>query len=245
MLKGSKPAFQLLITNSIASVLIMLLPMLVFVWMPGHAAPWYELGIYPREWKGLIGLIFAPVIHQNTTHLFSNVLPLGVLSFLSLWMVGRRFFWLSLGLMLLGGLLTWFIGRPSYHIGGSGLVYGYVGFLISAGIIAENTRLLAITLLTVFLYGSMVWGLLPLMPDVSFESHLSGALAGVFWAFVFKSSLPKRVAYSWETEPDEVEEKEKEESDSEAMSGLPGIEVQYEWVPGKPNKESPEATRGD
>lgn len=247
-----KPRLRRMKTNpilpfSIASLLMMLIPMLVFVWMPGHEAPWYELGIYPREWKGLVGLVFAPFIHQNATHLFSNVLPLGVLSFLTLWIVGRRFFGLSLGLILLGGLLTWLIGRPSYHIGASGLIYGYVGFLMAAGIVADNVRLLAFTMLAVFLYGSMVWGLLPLQPDVSFESHISGALAGVFWAFVFKSILPKRTKYSWETEPDEPEEGQADEHEHGAgpFSGHQSMQIQYEWVSKNPKTESPKLEEED
>lgn len=209
----------------------MLAPMLVFMWMPGYDAPWYQLGIYPREWKGLIGVVLAPFIHQNATHLFSNVLPLGVLSFLTLWIVGRRFFMLTVGLIVVGGLMTWLIGRPSYHIGGSGLIYGYVGFLITAGIVAENARLLAFTLLTVFLYGSMVWGLMPLQPDVSFESHISGALAGIVWAVLFKSYLPKRETYSWETEADE-------EETHETASMQPDLQIHYEWVSKKGSDES-------
>lgn len=210
-------------------MLFMILPMLTYVWMPGHQTPWYTFGIYPRELHGLWGLVCAPFIHGNTAHLFSNVLPLGVLSFLSLWVVRRHFYALTLAIIVLGGLLTWFIGRPSYHIGASGLIYGYVGFLIAAGIVSDNVRLLAFTLLTVFLYGSMVWGLLPLQPDISFESHIAGGIVGLALAFVFRSKLPKKTTYAWEHE-EETEDQQIPTSDTESIPLPSSIRVQYEWV---------------
>jgi membrane associated rhomboid family serine protease len=221
---------------SIQALMFMILPMLAYVWMPGHQSPWYTFGIYPREIHGLWGLIFAPFIHGNTSHLFSNVLPLGVLSFLSLWVLRRHFYTLTLGILVLGGLLTWFIGRPSWHIGASGLIYGYVGFLIASGIVAENVRLLGLTLLTVFLYGSLVWGLLPLQPDISFESHISGGIAGLALAFLFRSKLPKKKTYAWEHEED-LEEQPNSLAEEESHPLPPSVRVQYEWVSQRKNED--------
>jgi len=107
--------------------------------------------------------------------------------------------------ILLSGLLTWSIGRPAYHIGASGLIYVLVSFLFFKGIIAKHFRLIALSLLVIFLYGSMIWYVLPIKDGVSWEGHLSGLIVGLVFAFIFKKHLPIPKKYYWE-QPSYIEE---------------------------------------
>ena len=105
------------------------------------------------------------------------------------------------------GLLVWLFARESYHIGASGLVYGFAAFLFFSGLFRKDKRSIALSLLIVFLYGGMVWGVLPTDPKISFESHLFGALTGIVCAFLFRKNDPPPV-YEWEEEnyEDEIED---------------------------------------
>ncbi len=165
-----------------------------------------EFGIYPRSIEGLKGILFSAFIHGDVDHILGNTLPLLILSAFTFYFypgVGWKSFLL---IWLLGGFWTWLMGRPSYHIGASGLIYGLAAFLFFSGWFSKNYRLLAISLLVVFLYGSMFWGLFPIQPQQSWEAHLSGALAGMLAAFYFKNQLPQREKYEWE-----INEKEDED----------------------------------
>ncbi|PNQ75369.1 rhomboid family intramembrane serine protease [Hanstruepera neustonica] len=168
---------------------------------------WFEIrfgydftnyGIYPQRISGLKGVFFSPVIHSGIEHLYHNTIPLFVLS------AGLFYFYRSLAWrilffgILLSGILTWIIGRPSYHIGASGLIYVLVSFLFFKGIFAKHYRLIALSLLVVFLYGSMVWYVLPIKQGMSWEGHLSGMIVGILFAFVFKKNIPKPKKYRWE-----------------------------------------------
>jgi membrane associated rhomboid family serine protease len=104
---------------------------------------------------------------------------------------------------LIANLWIWLGARQAYHIGASGLVYSFASFLFFSGIFSKNLRMVAISLLVVFLYGSMIWGVLPIQPHVSWESHLMGGIAGMILAIYFKKSGPKRKVYSWELEDDD------------------------------------------
>lgn len=96
------------------------------------------------------------------------------------------------------GLLTWLIGRPSYHIGASGVVYMLAGFLFFKGVFTRHYKMLSLSFLVAFFYGSLVWYVLPIEEGVSWEGHLSGAITGIFLAFFTKSKLPENKKYTWE-----------------------------------------------
>lgn len=152
-------------------------------------------GVYPREVKGLFGIITSPFIHSGIDHLYKNSIPLLVLT-ASLFYFYKDIAWKALlyGLIL-SGFITWLIGRSSYHIGASGMVYFLASFLFFKGLRSKNYRLIAVSLIVVFLYGSLVWGTMPGKPGISWEGHLSGFIAGLVFSFVLKSShfsrLPK------------------------------------------------------
>ena len=163
-------------------------------------------GLYPRKISGLIGILTAPLIHADLKHLFDNSLPVFFLSLAIFYFyrpVGLRVFLLT---YLFTGLCVWLGARPAYHIGASGLVYGFASFLFFSGVIRRNTNLLAISLLVVFLYGGLVWGIFPFDYKISWESHLFGALTGLVMAFIYRKHGPPPTRKVWEEEEEEEEE---------------------------------------
>jgi membrane associated rhomboid family serine protease len=168
--------------------------------------PLYNFGVYPRHLKGVIGVFTAPLIHADFGHLVSNSIPLFVLGsglFYYYRTVAYKIFFL---ILLATGFWVWVSARASYHIGASGVVYGLASFMFLSGAIKKNMSLAAFALVVVFLYGNMIWGVLPVMPHISWESHLMGAIAGVLMAIYYKDFGPQKTTYQWETEPDEEDE---------------------------------------
>ena len=157
-----------------------------------------DMGIYPRTFSGLRGILFSPFIHGSLEHLYHNSTPLLILS-AALFYFYRALAWrvLVLGL-LFSGLLTWLIGSPTFHIGASGLIYVLMSFMLFKGILSKNHHLTALSLLVVFLYGSMLWYVFPVKENMSWEGHLSGLLVGLVFAFVFRTAIAKPVRYIWE-----------------------------------------------
>ena len=157
-------------------------------------------GIYPRTLKGLRGVLTAPGIHGSLEHLYNNSIPLVVLT-AALFYFYRDIAWITLLLgILLSGLITWFIGRPSYHIGASGLIYVLASFIFFKGIFTRYYRLVALSLVVVFVYGSMLWYIFPVIDGISWEGHLGGFLTGLFMAILLKTPIPKLTKYPWESE---------------------------------------------
>jgi membrane associated rhomboid family serine protease len=157
-----------------------------------------DMGIYPRTFSGLRGILFSPFIHGSLEHLYHNSTPLLILS-TALFYFYRALAWrvLVLGL-LFSGFLTWLIGSPAFHIGASGLIYVLMSFMLFKGILSKNHHLTALSLHVVFLYGSMLWYVFPVKENMSWEGHLSGLLVGLVFAFVFRTAIAKPVRYIWE-----------------------------------------------
>ena len=148
-------------------------------------------GIYPQSIKGLRGVILSPFIHSDAKHLINNSVPLAVM----LGCLYYFYFKIANKVLILGvlftGFLTWTFARPANHIGASGVVYFLVSFIFFSGMFRKYYRLIALSLAVVFLYGSMVWYILPVEEHISWEGHLSGFLVGLLFAFLFKSVGPK------------------------------------------------------
>ncbi len=155
-------------------------------------------GIYPLKLKGLKGIILSPFIHSSLKHLFNNSVPLLLLSMALFYFYRKLAFRVMILGIVLTGLITWLIGRPSYHIGASGLVYTLASFLFFKGIFSKYYRLVALSLGVVFIYGSMIWGLFPIEQRISWEGHLSGFIVGLLCALVFKTAFPIKKKYNWE-----------------------------------------------
>lgn len=163
-----------------------------------------QLGIYPLAIKGLPGIVFSPFIHADIQHLFNNSIPLFFLT------VALFYFYSEVALAVftwtyfLTGFLVWIAGREAWHIGASGLIYGLASFLFFSGIIRRYFRLIALSLLIVFLYGSMVWGLFPgVYKNVSWESHMLGFFSGIILAVVYSNQGPQKPVYEWMEEDEE------------------------------------------
>ena len=157
-----------------------------------------EYGVYPRTFEGLRGVLLSPFIHSSLKHLFNNTVPLLLLSMATLYFYRKIGVKVILIGLLCSGLLTWLIGRPSYHIGASGLVYVLASFLFFKGIFSKYYRLIAVSLGVVFLYGSFIWGLFPIKEQMSWEGHLSGFLVGFVLAVVYKADVLYKTKYTWE-----------------------------------------------
>lgn len=176
-----------------------------------------KYGIFPHTFTGLKGVFFSPLIHSSWNHVLSNCLALFPLLYF-LFFYYKPIFWkVLLLIILMSGFWTWIIGRPSFHVGASGLINGLVVFLFLSGLIRKHKKLMGVSLLIVFLYGSILWGVFPaeilswfLSQDVkysqniSWEAHLSGVIAGGILSFYFKDvGLKNNTTYFDDSDLDE------------------------------------------
>ncbi|MGH8828223.1 MAG: rhomboid family intramembrane serine protease [Jiangellaceae bacterium] len=151
-----------------------------------------QYGIQPRDGEGLAGIVAAPFLHGSFAHLIANTGAFLVLGALIAWTT-HRFVAVTLGVALIGGLGTWlFGGALTIHIGASGLVYGYAAFLLAWGVLARRLLSIAVALVVAIMYGSIVWGVLPGQPGISWQGHLFGALGGVLMAWWLSRREPSR-----------------------------------------------------
>lgn len=171
-------------------------------------------GVLPRSFSGLTGILTSPFIHSGYAHLVSNSVPFFILFFALIYFYRKysyRIFW---QIYLISGICVWLGGREAWHIGASGVVYGLAAFHFTSGIIRNDLRLLTVSIVVVFLYGGMVWGMFPINPDISWESHLWGAASGVLLALYYRKYNIKREPYEWEKELEDDEEETLTGSDS-------------------------------
>ena len=158
-----------------------------------------RFGLRPRVAEGLWGILTAPLLHGGVEHMFSNTAPLIVSLTTILYLYPNSAARVLPMIWLGSGLLAWFIGRPSLHFGASGFIYGLLAYVFFSGILRRDMRSISVSLLVSFLYGSMIWGVLPIRPHMSWELHLSGALIGVLLAFFYRKwdTVPV-IRYDWE-----------------------------------------------
>jgi len=177
-------------------------------------------GIYPGTFSGLRGVLLAPLIHSSYSHLFANTAPLLILGTALLYGYPKSARIVIPVLYIGTGLGVWLFARQAFHIGASGLTFGFMFFVFSIGALRWDRRAIALSLVVFFLYGSMIWGIFPHDPDISYESHLSGAVIGIALAVLLRDHDPyvPEKKYSWEEEdetdddyddeiPDEGEQK--------------------------------------
>lgn len=164
----------------------------------------YKWGIVAQTFKGLRGILFMPLIHstEDFKHIFNNSIPVFILItalFYSYKQVAWRVLFSS---WILTGLFVWIfaVDAKAYHIGMSGVIYALIGFLFTSGVIRRYFPLQALSLFVVFLYGSLIWGIFPMEPRVSWQGHLMGLIVGIWSAFYFRSEGPKRPKYQYEIE---------------------------------------------
>lgn len=158
-----------------------------------------RFGLRPGSVTGLIGLVTAPLLHGSAGHMFSNSLPLVISLTAMLFLYPNSAIRVIPIIWVGSGIFAWIIGRPSLHYGASGLVYGLLAYVFVSGVIRRDMRSVAVSLMVWFLYGTMVWGVLPIRPHMSWELHLGGALMGLLTAIIFRKwDRPPMVRYEWE-----------------------------------------------
>ena len=146
-----------------------------------------RFGILPRTVSGLKGIALSPLLHGSWYHIISNTVPLCTLLFMTLYFYPKLAFRVIVFGCLLSGSLTWLIGRSAYHIGASSLIYVLAAFLLVYGFMRKKMIPIVVSLVVAFFYGGMIWGVLPSVAGyVSWEGHLSGAIAGVALAYWLK-----------------------------------------------------------
>jgi len=156
-----------------------------------------KFGIYPRNLSGAKGILFSPFIHSDTSHLFNNSIPLFVLLMSLLYFYREVAYKVLFYGIFLSGIFTWLIGRDSYHIGASGVIYLLFSFVFFSGIIKKHYRLIAMSLAVIFIYGSMIWLIFPTEDRVSWEGHLSGFVIGLTFAFLYRKKGIVRKQYQF------------------------------------------------
>ena len=140
-------------------------------------------GIWPHHFIGLRGILFAPFLHGGLGHLIANSIPFIVLGWFVMLQETSDFFVVTAITMLVSGLGTWLFGSPnSIHIGASGLIFGYLGFLLLRGYFERNFPSILLSLVVGCFYGGMIWGVLPTQIGISWQGHLFGFIGGVIAA---------------------------------------------------------------
>lgn len=160
-----------------------------------------RFGLRPREGVGLLGLFTTPLLHAHLGHIASNSLPLFIGGVAILFLYPNSAL-KALPVIYLGSAaLAWVFARPNLHIGASGLVYGILAYVFVSGIVRRDLRSVGVSLMVWFLYGSMIWGALPVDSAASWELHASGMFIGVIMAIVFRhQDQPPLKRYEWERE---------------------------------------------
>ena len=191
------------------SVLLTSLPWIVHIVSVVFSLRLKQYGMRPLESGGLSGIFTMPFLHADWEHLISNTPALLLLIF-GLFLFYKRLSWrILLYLYLISGLLTWFMGRDSTHIGASGLVYALAAFHFLSGVIKKVPRQRAFALLVSFLYGGFIWAFFPTLymgTNISWEGHLSGLFAGIILAFYFRGEGPKPPVYLSLEDDDDTED---------------------------------------
>ena len=246
-----------------ASVILLPFAFVLTLWLAFYidikfnldAADW---GIYPRTLEGLRGVVLSPFIHGNLEHLYNNTIPLLVL------MAALRYFyreqsWAVIGYgILISGLITWIIGRSSFHIGASGLIYVLTAFIFFKGIRTKHYRLVALSLAVVMVYGSTIWYVFPgIEKEISWEGHLAGLVTGFAFAMLFKTpDYHRPIKYDWERPDfnpagDKFLERFDEngnfvnlpppepEPESNEFAASPAVKITYFFVPKEERDEKP------
>lgn len=158
------------------------------------------LGIYPREWSGLPGIFTAPFIHGSWGHLASNSLPVLALTTIMVLFYRKVAFQSIVTIMLGTGMMVWLFGRISYHIGASGIVYGLIAFIFWTGVFKKNAKSVVLALIVLTLYSGSVETMFPnVEKNISWESHLFGAIVGIITAFLFKNVIEEDEQYYHES----------------------------------------------
>ncbi|MFZ4401679.1 MAG: rhomboid family intramembrane serine protease [Bacteroidales bacterium] len=186
------------------------LAMLIIIWLVKFVEYMLNtnfdfLGIYPLKAEGLPGIIFSPFIHADIKHLYANSIPLFILGTALFYFYKDIGFKIFISIYLTTNTWVWIMARPAWHIGASGIIYGLAAFIFVSGIIRKHTRLMALSMFVLFIYGGLIWGIFPnnFQQEISWESHLMGLIAGIVYAIYYKKEGPQKHEYHWEEDDEE------------------------------------------
>ena len=175
-------------TAALAAFVALLWAVHLLNWIIGYGLN-PAFGLIPRHVSGLDGVIAMPLLHGSFAHLMANTLPLLVMGGLLVATTTRALLPVNAVMIGLGGGLVWRFGSSAIHIGASGLVFGWFGFLVARGLVDRSPITLGAALVVGVLYGSLLWGVFPGQPGVSWEAHLFRALAGAAAAFLVRTHV--------------------------------------------------------
>ncbi len=196
---------RLLKNSIIVPIILVLIMLLVEIIEAVFHLDFSFLGIKPLSVEGLPGIFLFHFLHGDWEHLFANSIPILVLGSSLYYFYKPIANKILLILMFSTGLITWCLARSGVHIGASALVYGLAFFLMLSGFIRRDRKLIIISLIVVFLYGSLVWGLYPkyaVENNISWEGHLSGFIMGIVLAFFYRKEGPQREEHVWDDDDD-------------------------------------------
>jgi len=202
---------ELFFHSILKSVIIVSVLWVVFLINDSFGLHWNDYGLMPRNIKGLFGIFTMPFLHGGISHLFSNSVPLLVLLFSIFYFFPKKAWLILMMTYFMSGILTWVIGTQGIHVGASGIVYALAFFLVTISILKQEPKLMAYSLIIIFLYGSIVWGFFPqLFPDkhISWEGHLAGTITGIVLAFFYRNEGPVKKIYFEDEEEEEDGEEE-------------------------------------
>lgn len=202
------PVKERKLANSLIPPALMVVAMWC-VFLLDRAFQWdmYRFGIFPRRLDGLWGILLSPFIHGDFDHLLNNSIPVLALGWALLYFFPKLAGRVVTGSWLISGAWVWISARNNYHIGASGVVYGLAAFLFISGLLRKQRTLMGLSMLVVFLYGGLLWGMLPLVPRISWESHFWGAAAGAVMAIMYRhvpSAVRDPKPIVWEEDEEEV-----------------------------------------
>jgi membrane associated rhomboid family serine protease len=203
--------------STVFPLFILLLMFLVHSIQALENTRWIFLGVKPLSVEGLPGILLSPFIHADWGHLGANAGPFLVLTSALFYVYRDIALKVFIWIYVLAGIWLWFGARDAWHVGASGVVYGIASFLFLSGIIRNYVPLIALSMMVVFLYGGLFWGIFPVewLVEYSWEAHLWGALAGVVVAVVFRKEGPQK--------PPPPEDEEDDEGDDLDIANLYGV----------------------
>lgn len=171
----------------LAAAIALMWVMFIATWITGGAL--LSLGVIPRTLIGLRGILFAPFLHGSLPHLLANMIPFAIMGWLVMFRDSRHFIPVTAIAMVSSGLMAWLLGAPgSVHVGASGVIFGYLGFLMLSGWYARSAASIVLSLVVTFLWGGLVFGVLPGHVGISWQAHLGGLIGGVLAARSYRHS---------------------------------------------------------
>jgi len=189
-----------------------------------------QYGLMPREISHWFGILTMPFLHGSLSHIFANTVSFIVLGTMMFYFYPEKAVHVFIISYFFSGIITWLIALGGVHIGASGMIYAFAAYVFTVGVMSGNMQNMAVSLIIVFLYGSMVWGLYPQNTGISWEGHLAGAVTGLACAFIFPAKVVKNSV-------EEESEFEFDGLDCDTTVDDAGYEIKYHYKSGKSNEK--------